>query len=274
MTKIFKSSHGVVIEREDKFFALSHTISDLLSMSLEEARSIIQAASHEISFSESNLQAPVDQIQEVWACGVTYLRSKVGRMEESEIPDLYSRVYDADRPEIFYKCSGWRVVPNGAPIGIRRDSVWDAPEAEVVLVVNSHQEIFGYTIGNDMSSRSIEGENTLYLPQAKSYEKSCTLGSYIVPSWEIGEAVFPISLDIVRANQIVFTGESSSSQMKRSFPDLISWLYRTLPMPHGVFILTGTGIVPDSTFTLKEGDLVNINAGILGQLRNPVTLVS
>lgn len=273
MTKIFKGPTGLVVERENRYFSISHSISDLLSMSMEEAQSIIQAANHEVSANESHWLAPVDPLQEVWACGVTYLRSKVGRMEESEIPDLYGRVYDADRPEIFFKSSGWRVVPNGDPIGIRKDSGWDVPEAEVVLVVNSHQEIFGYTIGNDMSSRSIEGENTLYLPQAKSYEKACTLGNYIVPAWEIEETIFPISLKVERGNEVVFTGESSSSQMKRTFPELISWLFRTLPMPHGVFLFTGTGIVPDATFTLLEGDVVTVNAGVLGELCNPVILV-
>lgn len=243
-------------------------------MSLEEARSIIEAAYQETAVDPQGWLAPVDSGQEVWACGVTYLRSKVGRMEESEIPDLYSRVYDADRPEIFYKSAGWRVIPNGGEVGIRRDSGWDAPEAEIVLVVNSHSEIFGYTIGNDMSSRSIEGKNTLYLPQAKSYEKSCSLGSYIVPAWEIESAVFPISLKVQRESEIIFAGESSSSQMKRTFTDLVSWLYRSLPMPHGVFLLTGTGIVPDSTFTLLEGDLVTIDAGVLGELSNPVVMVS
>ncbi len=273
MTRIFKSSSNLLVERENKYFSLSHSLSDLLSMSLEEAKSIIQAANHEVSAHDSQLLAPVDSLQEIWACGVTYLRSKVGRMEESEIPDLYSRVYDADRPEIFYKCSGWRVIPNGGEVGIRRDSGWDVPEAEIVLVVNSKEEIFGYTIGNDMSSRSIEGENTLYLPQAKCYEKACSLGSYIVPAWEIDEAIFPISLKVERDNTVIFAAESASSQMKRSFPDLVSWLFRTLPMPHGVFLFTGTGIVPDSNFTLHEGDLVTISAGVLGDLQNPVVMV-
>ncbi len=273
MTKIYRSSDALVVERERRYFEMKHTISELLSMNLEEAQSIVQAANHEIIPLSSHWLTPVDPTQEIWACGVTYLRSKVGRMEESEIPDLYSKVYEAERPEIFYKTAGWRVVPNGGAVGIRNDSGWDVPEAEIVLVVNSSAEIFGYTIGNDMSSRSIEGENTLYLPQAKSYEKSCTLGSFIVPAWEIPDPTFPISLQVERSNEIVFFGESSSSQMKRTFPDLVSWLYRLLSMPYGVFILTGTGIVPDSNFTLHEGDLVTINAGVLGQLQNLVEVL-
>jgi 2-dehydro-3-deoxy-D-arabinonate dehydratase len=273
MRRIYKSNDGLLIERNGEFFSINHSLTDLLSMGMQEARSIIEAASTSVK-APAHLVAPIDSHQEVWACGVTYLRSKVGRMEESEIPDLYSRVYDADRPEIFYKSVGWRVIPNGEPVGIRRDSGWDVPEAEVVLVVNSHQEIFGYTIGNDMSSRSIEGENTLYLPQAKSYDKACTIGSFIIPSWEVSEAVFPLSLAVERKGVEVFTGSSSSSQLKRGFEELVDWLFRTLPMPHGAMLFTGTGIVPDADFTLHEGDVVKINGGVLGDLNNPVVLVS
>jgi 2-dehydro-3-deoxy-D-arabinonate dehydratase len=183
-------------------------------------------------------------------------------------------VYEAERPEIFYKSIGWRVIPNGEPVGIRRDSGWDVPEAEVVLVVNSQQEIFGYTVGNDMSSRSIEGENTLYLPQAKSYEKSCTIGSFIIPSWEIAEAVFPYTLKIERDGVEVFSESSSSAQMKRGFTELVDWFFRTLPMPSGAMLFTGTGIVPSADFTLHEGDVVKIDGGVLGHLNNPVILVS
>jgi 2-dehydro-3-deoxy-D-arabinonate dehydratase len=273
MRKIYKSEDGLLVENNGEYFSVRHSLSDLLSMDIKEARSIIDAANTPVN-APTHLVAPIDNYHEVWACGVTYLRSKVGRMEESEIPDLYSRVYDADRPEIFYKSVGWRVIPNGQPVGIRRDSGWDVPEAEVVLVVNSHQEIFGYTIGNDMSSRSIEGENTLYLPQAKSYDKACTIGSYIIPSWEISEAVFPLNLTVERKGAEVFTGSSSSSQLKRGFEELVDWLFRTLPMPHGAMLFTGTGIVPDADFTLQEGDVVKINGGVLGDLNNPVVLVS
>ena len=273
MRRIYKSNDGLLVEHNGEFFSIKHSLTDLLSMDVKEARSIIDAASTSVK-APSHLVAPIDPYQEVWACGVTYLRSKVGRMEESDVPDLYSRVYDAERPEIFYKSVGWRVIPNGEPVGIRRDSGWDVPEAEVVLVVNSHQEIFGYTIGNDMSSRSIEGENTLYLPQAKSYDKACTIGSFIVPSWEIAEAVFPYTLTVERNGGEVFAGASSSAQMKRGFAELVDWFFRTLPMPHGAMLFTGTGIVPDAEFTLHEGDLVKIDGGVLGQLNNPVVLVS
>lgn len=273
MRKIYKSKDGILVEDNGNYFSIEHSLTELLSMRMEAARRIIDGADKSVP-APTGLVAPIDKYHEVWACGVTYLRSKVGRMEESEIPDLYSRVYDAERPEIFYKSIGWRVVPNGEPVGIRRDSGWDVPEAEVVLVVNSHQEIFGYTVGNDMSSRSIEGDNTLYLPQAKSYEKSCTIGSFIVPSWEISEAVFPFSLSVERDGVEVFAGSSSSGQMKRSFAELVDWLFRSLPMPHGAMLFTGTGIVPEADFTLQEGDVVKIDAGVLGKLKNPVVLVS
>ena len=273
MRRIFKSNDGLLVEHNGEFFSINHSLTDLLSMGMQEARSIIEAASTSVKAS-AHLVAPIDAHQEVWACGVTYLRSKVGRMEESEIPDLYSRVYDAERPEVFYKTVGWRVIPNGEPVGIRRDSGWDVPEAEAVLVVNSYQEIFGYTLGNDMSSRSIEGENTLYLPQAKSYEKSCTIGSFIIPSWEISEAVFPFTLSVERNGVEVFAGASSSAEMKREFTELVDWFFRTLPMPDGAMLFTGTGIVPDADFTLHEGDVVKIDGGVLGHLNNPVILVS
>ena len=273
MRRIYKCNSGLLVEHNGDFFSISHSLSDLLSMDMNEARSIIEAASTSVK-APTQLIAPIDPHQEVWACGVTYLRSKVGRMEESEIPDLYSRVYEAERPEIFYKSVGWRVIPNGEPVGIRRDSGWDVPEAEVVLVVNSHQEIFGYTIGNDMSSRSIEGDNTLYLPQAKSYDKSCTIGSFIIPSWEITEAVFPFTLTVERNGVEVFAGASSSAEMKRGFTELVDWFFRTLPMPDGAMLFTGTGIVPDADFTLHEGDVVKIDGGVLGHLNNPVVLVS
>lgn len=273
MRKIYKSRDSLLIESNGEYFSIKHSLTELLSMDVGEARSIIEAANNPVN-APTHLVAPIDPFHEVWACGVTYLRSKVGRMEESEVPDLYSRVYEAERPEIFYKSVGWRVVPNGLPVGIRRDSGWDVPEAEVVLVVNSHKEIFGYTLGNDMSSRSIEGENTLYLPQAKSYEKACTIGSFIIPSWEIAEAVFPYTLTVERDGVEIFTDSSSSAQMKRGFAELVEWLFRSLPMPQGAMLFTGTGIVPDANFTLHEGDLVKINGGVLGELNNPVTLVS
>ena len=272
---IYKSkSEGWILNRGEENAALEVSLSQLLKMNNVEARKYIEAASKKVS-SNAHFEhlAPIDENQEVWACGVTYLRSKVGRMEESDLPDLYSRVYDAARPEIFFKSSGWRAVGNKEAVGIRADSGWDVPEGEVGLVVNAHGEIFGYVIGNDMSSRSIEGENALYLPQAKCYEKSCALGPYIVPAWEIDEAVFPIKVSIMRAGAEVFVGESSSAQMKRNFPELVEWLFKTLPMPEGAIVLTGTGVVPESSFTLHVGDIVDISIQALGTLSNHVVSV-
>jgi 2-dehydro-3-deoxy-D-arabinonate dehydratase len=272
---IYKSkSEGWILNRGEENAALEVSLSQLLKMNNVEARKYIEAASKKVS-ANAHFEhlAPIDENQEVWACGVTYLRSKVGRMEESDLPDLYSRVYEAARPEIFFKSSGWRAVGNKEGVGIRADSGWDVPEGEVGLVVNAHGEIFGYVIGNDMSSRSIEGENALYLPQAKCYEKSCALGPYIVPAWEIDEAVFPIKVSIMRAGSEVFVGESSSAQMKRNFPELVEWLFKTLPMPEGAIVLTGTGVVPDSSFTLQVGDIVDISIQGLGTLSNHVVSV-
>ena len=272
---IYKSkSDGWIINQGEENKSLDISLSQLLKINIEDARKHISKASKEVSpTAHRDHLAPIDDNQEVWACGVTYLRSKVGRMEESDLPDLYSRVYDAARPEIFFKSSGWRAVGNKEAVGIRADSGWDVPEGEVGLVVNAHGEIFGYVIGNDMSSRSIEGENALYLPQAKCYEKSCALGPYIVPAWEIDEAVFPIKVSIKRDGSEVFTGETSSGQMKRNFPELVEWLFKTLPMPEGAIVLTGTGVVPDSSFTLNIGDVVDISIQSLGTLSNHVVSV-
>jgi 2-dehydro-3-deoxy-D-arabinonate dehydratase len=272
---IYKSkSDGWIINQGEENKSLDISLSQLLQLNIEDARKHISKASKEVSpIAHRDHLAPIDDNQEVWACGVTYLRSKVGRMEESDLPDLYSRVYDALRPEIFFKSSGWRAVGNKEAVGIRADSGWDVPEGEVGLVVNAHGEIFGYVIGNDMSSRSIEGENALYLPQAKCYEKSCALGPYIVPAWEIDEAVFPIKVSIKRDGSEVFTGETSSGQMKRNFPELVEWLFKTLPMPEGAIVLTGTGVVPDSSFTLLVGDVVDISIQSLGTLSNHVVSV-
>jgi 2-dehydro-3-deoxy-D-arabinonate dehydratase len=205
-------------------------------------------------------EAPIDPTQEVWAAGVTYLRSRDARKAESTVADMYQKVYEAERPEIFSKSIGWRVAGNGAPIRIRRDSHWDVPEPELVLVINCYNEIVGYCAGNDVSSRDIEGENPLYLPQAKIYNGSCALGHgiWLCTPDEIKD--IPIRLKIQRANQTVFTGEANTSSMKRTFPELVGFLTRELDFPHGVFLMTGTCLVPDS-FTLQPDDVVAIQVG-------------
>jgi 2-dehydro-3-deoxy-D-arabinonate dehydratase len=220
------------------------------------------------------LHAPVER-QEVWAAGVTYLRSKAARMEESDFSaTAYDRVYGADRPEIFFKALPDKVVPTGEPVGIRRDSTWNVPEPELALVLSSRGQVVGYTVGNDMSSRSIEGENLLYLPQAKTYFRSCALGPWItLGTPESAARTWSISLDIHRHGTSVFTGTTTVGQIKRTFDELAGFLFRSQVFPHGAVLLTGTGVVPDDSFTLQEGDDVTIDISGIGRLRNTVTLV-
>jgi 2-dehydro-3-deoxy-D-arabinonate dehydratase len=253
--------------------ALPASLAQLLALPLPEARSLVESATDwQPATDGAELLAPVDR-QEVWAAGVTYLRSRLGRVEESAHAAMYDLVYDAERPEVFFKATPERVVPPGAPVGIRADSAWDVPEPEVGLVVNSRAEVFGYVAGNDMSSRSIEGENPLYLPQAKVYSQSCALGPGIVPAWERGDAPVQIAMQIQRDGQVVFEGSSSTSEMRRSFGDLVDWLFRAMDFPAGVVLLTGTGLVPGSDFTLHEGDRVVVDVSEIGVLTNPVTVV-
>ena len=227
-----------------------------------------------IPLAEVKLCPPVER-QEVWAAGVTYLRSKAARMEESEFSaSAYDRVYDAVRPEIFFKSLAEKVVPTGEPVGIRSDARWNVPEPELALVINSRGKVVGYTIGNDMSSRDIEGENLLYLPQAKTYNRSCALGPWItLGTPEVVARGWKINLQIRRADQNVFAGETSVSQIKRSFEELAEFLFRCQVFPHGAVLLTGTGIVPTETFTLQAGDQIEIEISGIGSLRNPVQVV-
>jgi 2-dehydro-3-deoxy-D-arabinonate dehydratase len=206
------------------------------------------------------IEAPIDPYQEVWAAGVTYVRSRDARKAESTVADMYQKVYEAKRPELFSKSIGWRVSGNGMPIRIRRDSSWNVPEPELVLVINCQCEIVGYCAGNDVSSRDIEGENPLYLPQAKIYNGSCALGHGIRLCEPDDIKDIPIRLKIQRANETVFTGEANTSSMKRTFPELVEFLTRELDFPHGVFLMTGTCLVPDD-FALQPDDLVFIQVG-------------
>ena len=220
------------------------------------------------------LLTPVES-QEVWAAGVTYLRSKQARMEESEFSaSAYDRVYDAVRPEIFFKSLAEKVVSPGDAVGIRRDARWSVPEPELALVMNSSGAIVGFTIGNDMSSRDIEGENLLYLPQAKIYTASCTVGPWIVVGpTEDDVRQWSIQLEIRRGGETVFAGETGACQIKRRFTELVDYLYRSQAFPHGAVLLTGAGIVPPDSFTLEAGDSVRITVSGIGTLENPVALV-
>jgi 2-dehydro-3-deoxy-D-arabinonate dehydratase len=204
------------------------------------------------------LLAPIESEHEVWASGVTYKRSREARTQESTVKDVYERVYAASRPELFFKAPGHRVMGPGMHVRIRRDSQWNVPEPELTLVLNRSLEVIGYCAGNDMSSRDIEGENPLYLPQAKVYDGSCALGPAIYLSTENALADVPIRLTILRAGKSVFTGETSSSEMKRSLGELASYLGRELSFPQGAFLMTGTGIVPPDGFSLIPGDVVRI----------------
>ncbi|MBA3792649.1 MAG: fumarylacetoacetate hydrolase family protein [Rubrobacter sp.] len=215
------------------------------------------------SAEEDPLLPPVEPYQEVWASGVTYLQSREARELESADADAYARVYDAERPELFFKAHGWRVVGNGDGVRVRRDSRWNVPEPELVLVLNSRMEIVGFTAGNDVSSRDIEGENPLYLPQAKVYDGSCALGPGIVLTGPDGMRDLPIRLGISREGHVVFEGDVSTSRMKRSFEELAGYLGRELSLPSGAFLMTGTGIVPEEEFTLTPGDRVEVSVGEL-----------
>jgi 2-dehydro-3-deoxy-D-arabinonate dehydratase len=216
--------------------------------------------------------APVDE-QEVWAAGVTYERSREARVGESvTAASVYDLVYEAERPELFFKAPGWRVRGPAEPIGIRADSGWDVPEPELALVLASDLSIAGYTIGNDVSSRSIEGENPLYLPQAKVYDGSCALGPCIVPAGAV-QPPFPIRLTIWRDGATVVAAETTSGRLRRSLEELAAYVGRALTFPNGLVLLTGTGIVPESDFSLAVGDLVRIEIGGLGMLENLVAIV-
>jgi 2-dehydro-3-deoxy-D-arabinonate dehydratase len=210
--------------------------------------------------------------QEVWAAGVTYLRSKVARMEESEgAARFYDMVYEADRPELFFKGAASRVSGPNAAVRIRRDATWNVPEPEFALLVSREGRIVGYTIGNDMSSRDIEGANPLYLPQAKVYRQACALGPVIwLDPDPVEHRELEISITIRREGAEMFAGQTSSTQMKRNFTELVAWLGRDNLFPHGVFLLTGTGLVPGEEFTLQDGDEVAITVPQIGTLHNTV----
>jgi 2-dehydro-3-deoxy-D-arabinonate dehydratase len=224
-----------------------------------------------VSIETVKLLPPIDQ-QEVWAAGVTYTRSRTARMEEStSAAGCYDRVYEADRPELFFKAMPYRVVGPDQPLRIRSDAVWSVPEPELALVLNSRMQLVGFTIGNDMSSRDIEGENPLYLPQAKVYNQSCSLGPCIALAEGMPDrSEIGIHLAVLRKHAIAFEGRTTAGHMHRSFDDLIEYLGRDNTFRYGAILLTGTGIVPDDDFKLKAGDIVNITIDGIGMLVNPV----
>lgn len=250
------------------FLVHQFTLGMALAMPRAKLKNFITAAATDDSAS-GQLLAPVEPEQEVWASGVTYLRSRDARVHESEVKDVYEKVYDAERPELFFKANGWRVKAHEEAIRIRKDSTWNVPEPELTLVINRYAEIVGYSAGNDVSSRDIEGDNPLYLPQAKIYNGSCAMGPGIVLADDADMANIAINMTIERAGKGIFEGDTSISQMKRSLQELADYLLLELEFPDGVFLLTGAGIVPSDEFTLKADDKVSIHVGELN-LNNSV----
>ncbi|MCH2128798.1 MAG: fumarylacetoacetate hydrolase family protein [Pirellulaceae bacterium] len=249
------------------------TLQDILESDDPSAllSSLCKSVTETIALDKVRLLPPIDQ-QEVWAAGVTYKRSKSARMEESEAAaSCYDRVYEAERPEIFFKANPHRVVGPDQTIKVRKDSQWNVPEPELTVVINSKHKVVGYTVGNDVSSRDIEGENPLYLPQAKVYDGSCALGPWITLSSVIANPQsLAIALKVARGEATIYEGSTSTSQMARSVEDLVDWLGRENSFPNGTFLMTGTGIVPDSSFSLAPGDTVQIDIEHIGSLTNPV----
>jgi 2-dehydro-3-deoxy-D-arabinonate dehydratase len=277
--KLFKTGKGNLLNQGDTFWALDEPWDQLINRSNLHAylQSLLPGAEllspvQADALLNSQLLAPIG-MQEVWAAGVTYLRSRDARMEESKDSggaSFYDKVYEAERPELFFKSQPHRVAAHDEDVYIRRDSSWNVPEPELTLFINSHGEIQGYTIGNDMSSRSIEGENPLYLPQAKVYQRSAALGPCLyVPASPISPET-RIRMLIFRGGKTVYTGEVAISQIKRKLTELDSWLYRDMDFIHGCFLMTGTCLVPGNEFTLAEADKVDISIDGIGTLTNTV----
>ncbi|MGN6340916.1 MAG: fumarylacetoacetate hydrolase family protein [Ginsengibacter sp.] len=275
--KIYRTKRGIIIESAQKFYAINEDWdlfinNDHLIEKVTRHIASSQAINNGEDILSKELLPPVAG-QELWACGVTYLRSKEGRQEESKGAgggDFYARVYEAERPEVFFKATSHRIVGHHSQVRIRKDSSWDVPEPELTLMVTSSGKIIGYTIGNDMSSRSIEGENPLYLPQAKTYDGCASVGPCIYLTDKPIDKNTAIKLDIKRNEETVFNGQVLLSQMKRSPEELVSFVYRECTFPQGCLIMTGTGIVPGNEFTLKIGDEIQINIDPIGTLVNQV----
>jgi 2-dehydro-3-deoxy-D-arabinonate dehydratase len=263
----YKTANGSRWAVDGHFLPPDVNLTILLEMPRETMFEVLERLSGDesasgavLSVSKGEEEAPIDPQQEVWAAGVTYLQSRDARKAESSVADMYQKAYEAERPEIFFKSLGWRVSGNGRPIRIRGDSHWNVPEPELVLVINCHRKIVGYCAGNDVSSRDIEGENPLYLPQAKIYNGSCALGHGILLCEPEMIQNLPIRMKIQRGNETIFNGEANTASMKRMLPELVEFLTRELDFPQGVFLMTGTCLVPDD-FTLQTEDVVIIQVG-------------
>jgi len=257
-----------------RVFPLGDELAPLLRLSVADFRARLEEATvgPAVNHEDVEILAPVDGRTEVWAAGVTYQISRSARMEESErAATVYEQIYDADRPELFFKSVAWRVVGDGKDIRARADSEVDVPEPELAVLVSSLGQVVGYSVCNDMSSRSIEGENPLYLPQAKIYDGSCALGPGIKPAWEVEDPyALPMHLRITRRDAEVWQGSTSTSLLHRRIDDLIGWLGREMDFPDGVWLSTGTCLVPELPFSLTDGDVVTIAIDGVGTLANTV----
>jgi 2-dehydro-3-deoxy-D-arabinonate dehydratase len=277
--KIYKTNKGIIIHHDDNFFLSKQSNwnvfvnrTKLFKKITREIKNYTEDQSLS-DFVNNDLLAPIGS-QEIWASGVTYLRSREARMEEAKDTgggDFYARVYEAERPELFFKATAYRTVGSGHAVRIRKDSKWNVPEPELTLFVCSEGTIEGYTIGNDMSSRDIEGENPLYLPQAKSYDGSAAIGPCLYVSDSPIHPDSKIRIEIIRNGEIIFSGEISIDRMKRKHEELAQYLFRETSFPHGVYLMTGTGIVPPDHFTLNVEDEIRISIEGIGTLVNTVT---
>jgi 2-dehydro-3-deoxy-D-arabinonate dehydratase len=273
--KLYRTGNGNFVEDGGKFFRVTEANWDAL-VAHEDLRgylrSVIDGGKAVADFAAEKIEAPIGN-QEVWAAGVTYYRSRSARMAEAKDAgggDFYDRVYTAERPELFFKATASRVAGQGSEVRIRNDATWSVPEPELTLLVNPRGQIIGYTVGNDMSSRDIEGENPLYLPQAKVYDRSCALGPCVLVRSEPLQATTPIRVEIERGGKAVFAGATTLAEMKRTPVELVSYLFRENTFPFGAFLMTGTGVVPPDEFTLAHEDTIRITIDPIGTLENVV----
>jgi 2-dehydro-3-deoxy-D-arabinonate dehydratase len=273
--KLYRTSNGPYVEHDGNFYRVPLFSWDAL-VTHENLHgyllSEVKKRSASMDLSSVQIQPPIAS-QEVWAAGVTYYRSRSARMEESKSAgggDFYDRVYSAERPELFFKATASRVVGTGENVRIRSDARWSVPEPELTLLINNRGQIIGYTIGNDMSSRDIEGENPLYLPQAKVYQGSCALGPGVLISPEPLPPATSIRIEIIRNNAMEFSGATTLAELKRAPTSLVEYLFRDNTFPFGTFLMTGTGVVPPDTFTLAGGDRIRITIDPIGTLENIV----
>ena len=270
--RLFRTQQGPVLEHDGTYHRIAQDWDSLINRPdlLAYLRHSADRSPGENSV--EGVLAPIGS-QEVWAAGVTYYRSRTARLEESKVAggaSFYDRVYEAERPELFFKAAPWRVRGPGDAIRVRRDARWTVPEPEIAFFINARAQIVGYTIGNDVSSRDIEGENPLYLPQAKIYDGACALGPAVLVSCEPLPPETAITLRVTRGGTVVAEGATTFSQMRRDAQELVEYLYRETSFPTGCVLLTGTGIVPPDDFTLQPGDEITIDVPAIGTLRNTV----